>query len=218
MNLCLVTFHSAAYAALAEVTEPNKEAYAEAHGYDFRTRIFNPLQPLTVGYQRIAFVRDLLSSYDWLWFTGTDSLVTNFRIALEPVIDAQPEAELIIATDAHGLQNDSFLIRNTHHMGLFLEAILGGFERYKSAPHLEQTHMADIAPRLGSALRFVPQRTLNSYDYAHYRYLGGRYAEARDAMGNDGQWQPGDLLIHWPAIPVPVRIELANKMLGEVIK
>ena len=39
-----------------------------------------------------------------------------------------------------------------------------------------------------------------------------------DLLGNDGQWQPGDFLIHWPGISLERRLNLAQLMLPQVIK
>jgi hypothetical protein len=40
----------------------------------------------------------------------------------------------------------------------------------------------------------------------------------KDLFGNDGQWQVGDFLIHWPAVALDKRIQLAHNMMGQVVK
>jgi hypothetical protein len=77
--------------------------------------------------------------------------------------------------------------------------------------------MIDTIEEIAPYMRIVPQRELNSYDYDEYP--GSiPHIYKKDLSGNDGQWQAGDFLIHWPAVPVPRRIMLAQQMLPLVVK
>jgi hypothetical protein len=70
---------------------------------------------------------------------------------------------------------------------------------------------------LGSGLKIVPQRLINSYDYD--QYPGSiPHVFKKDIFGNDGQWQLGDFLIQWPGIPNDRRIPLAQQMLTQIIQ
>jgi hypothetical protein len=69
---------------------------------------------------------------------------------------------------------------------------------------------------MADRIKIVPQRTMNSYDYDLYPGLVPHIYK-KDLLGNDGQWQSGDFLIHWPAVPLATRIKLAQEMLGQVI-
>ena len=35
--------------------------------------------------------------------------------------------------------------------------------------------------------------------------------EGIDLLGQDGQWYPGDFVIHWPGLPNNTRIQLAQQ-------
>jgi len=70
---------------------------------------------------------------------------------------------------------------------------------------------------MGDRIKIVPQRTINSYNYD--LYPGSiPHVYKKDLLGNDGQWQSGDFLIHWPGIPLAQRLVLAQDMLKQVIK
>lgn len=218
--ICVVTAHSAAYAPLAELTEPNKREYARRHGYDFRTLLLSSSdQPLSVGYQRYRFVLDVLElrQYSSVFWTGSDSLITNLTQSLEERFGSEIAwPGMIIANDARGINNDVVILRNRGETQEFLQHVLDTQAEYRSSPFLEQSAMEDFLPQYPRLVKFVPQRELNAYDYNHYLHLGDRYAQAVDALGNDGQWQPGDFLIHWPAVPNPTRIELVNQIQSQI--
>jgi hypothetical protein len=39
-----------------------------------------------------------------------------------------------------------------------------------------------------------------------------------DLLGNDGTWQKGDWLIHWPGTGLDLRLQLARHFMNEVVK
>jgi hypothetical protein len=77
--------------------------------------------------------------------------------------------------------------------------------------------MIDTIGMMGDRIKIVPQRELNAYNYDLYPGLIPHIYK-KDLLGNDGQWQPGDFLIHWPAVPNDQRITMAQQMLTQVVK
>jgi hypothetical protein len=84
-------------------------------------------------------------------------------------------------------------------------------------PWNDQQCMIDNIERLGDGLKIVPQKFINSYDYDLYPGIIPHIFK-KDLFGNDGQWQVGDFLIHWPAVALDKRIQLAHNMMGQVVK
>ena len=81
----------------------------------------------------------------------------------------------------------------------------------------DKTVSFDTIDMMGDRIKIVPQRQINSYDYD--QYPGSiPHVYKKDLLGNDGQWAPGDFLIHWPGIGLDRRIPLAEQMLTQVIK
>jgi hypothetical protein len=60
-------------------------------------------------------------------------------------------------------------------------------------------------------IKLVPQRTMNSYDYKMYGVDG------IDMLGNDGQWQQGDWVVHWPGLNNQLRVQLAQSFANVVV-
>ena len=219
MKFALVTAHNKIYQPLADLTwEKNKKLYAQKWGYDAVavTDGFNSV--LDIPWHRHRTIIQLLESgkYEWIHACGCDTMITNFDMRLEHIID--DSADFIIATDCFNINNDSFLVRATPLAINWLKYLDGLQSHYAGKhPWNDQQAMIDNIERLGDRLKVVPQRVLNSYDYD--QYPGSiPHVYKRDIFGNDGQWQPGDFLIQWPGIPNDRRISLAQQMLNQIIQ
>lgn len=219
MNFALVTAHNEAYQSLADITwTQNKKLYAERWGYDAIAKTDGFNYPVSqISFERSELIIKLLESnkYDWIHACGCDTMITNFTIPLDTLVD--DDSHFIIATDCFNINNDSFLARNSPECIVWLKHIVSIREQYANHPWYDQQAMIDNIEKLGSRLKIVPQRVLNSYDYD--QYPGSvPHVYKKDLFGNDGQWAPGDFLIQWPGIPNNRRIPLAQTMLTQVIK
>jgi hypothetical protein len=219
MNFALVTAHNESYQPLADITwDQNKKLYAEQHGYDAIAKTTDFKYPIHTGisFERTELIIELLESgqYDWIHACGCDTMITNFTIKLEDIADN--DYDFVIATDCYNINNDSMLIRNAPTSIAWLKHVVSLREQYLTAKWLDQSAMIDTVDMMGDRIKIVPQRVLNSYNYDLYPMEPHIYK--KDLMGNDGQWQPGDFLIHWPAVTVPERIIMAQDMLTKVIK
>ena len=104
MKNAITTLHTPwNYQELADLTNPNKQRYCDKHGYDFVPHFTNfdfdkyyvdENRPKGManwhgGFEKIGLVLRLLKSgkYDWVFWLGTDTLITNFDIKIEEVID-----------------------------------------------------------------------------------------------------------------------------------
>jgi hypothetical protein len=218
LKFALVTAHNAAYQPLADITwENNKKLYAQKHGYDAIAMTTGFQYPLPqISFDRTRTIVELLESgkYDWIHACGCDTMITNFNIKLEDLID--PNYDFIIATDCFNINNDSFLAKNSPVTIAWLKKVLEIREQYADHYWYDQQAMIDTIDMMGDKIKIVPQRVLNSYDYD--QYPGSiPHIYKRDMFGNDGQWADGDFLIQWPGIPNDRRIPLAAAMLGKVI-
>jgi hypothetical protein len=142
-------------------------------------------------------------------------MITNFDIRLEDLVD--DDYDFVIAVDCYNINNDSFLARATPNTIAWLRNTVSLREAYSGAKWLDQSAMIDTIDMMGDRIKIVPQRVMNSYDYDQYPGLVPHIYK-KDLLGNDGQWQPGDFLIHWPAVALDKRIVLAQNMLEQVIK
>lgn len=218
MKFALVTAYNEAYQSLADLTwEKNKKLYAQKWGYDTYTVTDGFANIGDIAWARTRKVVELLEAgYDWVHAVGCDTMITNFNIRLEDIVDN--DSDFIIATDCFNINNDSYLAHNTKNCIDWLKYLDTLQDQYcMKHPWNDQQCMIDNIERLGNGLKIVPQRLINSYDYD--QYPGSiPHVYKRDIFGNDGQWQSGDFLIQWPGIPNERRIPLAQQMLTQIIQ
>lgn len=225
MNIAVVNAHLPNYAELAAITTyGNRKEYCALHGYDLHVMTSGWRMPARhpVSWDRLAFAVSLLKSgkYGWVYICGTDTLHTNFRIRIEHLIDL--DYHVIAASEwCSPIQADSVLIRNSRQGLGWAETILGAYEQYKNNVWVEQSAMIESLKDNMDIIKLLPQRRMNSYNYPLYReqYPNSKeVANGVDCFGNDGQWKVGDFLIHWPGIPLVMRINEAKRLLPLVHK
>lgn len=230
----LVELHDANYQALADVTWiDNKLKYAELHGYKTFCRTDNFVPNVGIGYQKIYYIKELMETnpdVEWFWWTGTDTMITNFGTRIQDRIDNRYHA--IFTVDVNGINADSFLIRNTPEGRKIINGVLALEQESSKHWDVEQRAISNLLGFPGTSeagwpfgddlkitneyadiVKLVPQRYMNSFNYALYHYT-----DHRDKLGWDGNWQLGDWLIHWPATPLDYRLQLYQFYKEHIIK
>jgi len=236
----IFTHHNAAYQELADMTwHQNKLIYAKKHGYATHVQTDNFVTangkvPMT-GFEKVYQAKVILEEhpeYEWIWWTGTDSLITNMNVRLEDRVLNQ--YHFIVSTDVNGINADSFLLRNSPEGRKFLDDWLAMEEECSTFWDTEQRAIAlmlglpvtadpswappgpfEVCEQYQSIVKVVPQRYLNSYNYNVY---GNEYPDQRDKSGVNGNWSFGDWLIHWPGTPMHMRLELAKFYIAHVMR
>jgi len=192
IKMAIVSIFNDTHKDLAEFTwNNNKVKYAEKHGYlaVAKTDNFSPEQ---VHFDKFIHLLDVMEKnpeLDWVWWLDNDAMITNFNIKLENLIDA--DYHIIMATDIAALNTGSFIVRNSSQAKEWLNFLLSKKKEYKNDKKwFEQQAVIDFYPRFQNLFKIVPQQWLNSYDYKMYN------VEGIDLLGLDGQWYPGDFVIH----------------------
>jgi hypothetical protein len=224
MNIGLVTIYTDHIKELAKITvEYNKRRYCRKHNYDLIIKKDNFILS-HYGFEKIRLIIELLKTnkYDWLFWCGSDTLITNFNIKIEDLIDNN--YHFIIANDVWDWNADSFLIRNSLEAIGFFEEVLSLKDTYvdennnardfgKRLPDGgarawgEQGVMVDLKEKYATITKEVPQKVLNSYLYK--MYPSPWHQKGLDCKGNDGTWSDGDFLVHWPGMSDDLRLQLA---------
>ena len=213
--IIMATMHDSNYAELAtETWENNKVKYAERHGYAYvaKTDDFYGFPP---GFEKIQFLIDLLDTYadaEWIWWTGTDSMVTNFETKIEDKIKFEGiDPKVIMSSDFNfDINCDSILVKNTPEAKAWLQEIMDLMPRYADHQFKEQQAMLDIMDKYDDVVMIMPQHYMNSYEYKMYEVPPWNYTAAVDVNGHRGQWEPGDWLVHWPGTQPSERMELVK--------
>lgn len=213
MTGALVTIHHGeAYKQLSNLTwENNRELYAKKNGYDTVVRTDN-FGGMNLGFAKISLLIDALKTnkYDFVFWSGTDTIITNFSIRLESLF--YDGFHITMATDFNGLQSDSILIRNTMEGRAWLKMIMDNMPTYLNHPFLEQGVMMETYNQYKHILKLVPQRYMNSYFYDLYKNKGAK--SNNDSLGFSGQWEKGDFLLHMPDQPMHIRLERFNDIIN----
>lgn len=191
---------------LAALTIPNKQEYCQRHGYEFQTHELGGEGINIEGqysYRRMGFLLEKLKSegWDWVWVSGLDVLITNLTIKLESIIDEN--FGLIHSCDAMDpclACMDSYLV--SPKAIPLLESVMsyrnnpiGGLQEQSTTIALVQEE------RFRGIRKLLPQRVMNSYQYraenmTPYAGSGENWVKGIDSMGESGEWQPGDFVIH----------------------
>jgi glycosyltransferase involved in cell wall biosynthesis len=204
-KMAIVSLFNERHRDLADLTWANKEKYAEKHGYlaVAKTDNFSTEQ---VHFDKFVHILDVMNKHpdvDWVWWLDNDAMITNFDIRAEDLVDN--EYHVIMPTDIAALNTGSFLVRNSTKAREWLEFLLSKKKEYKNDNKwFEQQAVIDFYPKFQELFKIVPQQWLNSYDYNMYG------VEGIDLLGQDGQWYPGDFVIHWPGLQNEVRVQLAK--------
>lgn len=214
-------------------TEYNKRKYCEKYDYDLIVQTKNFSHP-NLGFAKIGLVLDILKSnkYDWVYWVGSDTMITNYDIQLDELIDNN--YHFIISYDIWDFNSDSFLIRNSSEGLDYLQQIWNLIPDYLDENNkpkdfgltlpdgggrawAEQGAMIDLYnnnPEYQQIIKPMHQKFMNSYLY--HLYPSSWHQKAKDCKGNNGQWSEGDFLVHWPGMDNNTRFNLAVQFLDLV--
>jgi hypothetical protein len=224
--IIMATCHTPNYAELSAATwDNNKVKYAERHGYATCAKTDDwVFEPRFMGWERMQFILDLLNTYEdaeWIWWTGTDSLVMNHTTRIEDKIaEADPEGkyDIIVSGDFNEIiNNDSMLVRNSENSRDYFGFLMEAMPDFVNHRYSEQGFMIDTYEQYSEIIKLMPQRFMNSYEYKMYRVQPWMYQDHRDVAGNDGQWREGDWLVHWPGTQYQERMELLKEYQEKII-
>lgn len=217
MNFAIISLHTSNFQPLADLTwNQNKVLYADKQGYGYACKT-DGFYNVGLGFEKIWFINDMLNAYpeiDWFWWTGCDTLVTNMTTGLESKVNSN--YHFIISTDCNGINADSFLIRNSPEGRDYIKMIMSKQPDYKDHGWAEQQVIIDTLDNYKNIIKIVPQREINAYNYSLYPECAPPEKQL-DKLGFDGNWQQGDLLIHWPGTGLAHRIHLASYYMQQVI-
>lgn len=201
------------YQSMADITwTQNKKLYCEHWGYPYHIKTDG--FKYVVSYEKIKFMLDVMRDhpeYDWLYWAGTDTLITNFYIKLESFVD--DNYHIIMSMDINNINADSFMLKNTKESREYFEFIWSLAPKYNNHMWWEQQAMIDNMDKYQHLFKLVPQKTFNSFLYRQLYW--NMYGSSIDRTGNDGQWEPGDFLLHVPHQGLPKK-EILEKFLGLV--
>jgi hypothetical protein len=193
----LATYSTRNYRVLYEITFANMAAYCARHGYTFRPSIFTG-QPTKMGASKADYLGSLLEEgFETILWMDADALVTNPEISIEDRLAG--EGGLTICSDLFGLNGGVFLFDESA-LGQQLLYAISVISQSMGNEQAAITYLSAIEPYQG-LIHVKPQRWMNSY-------LNEEYGRPAWWMGN---WEPGDFILHLPALSLERRVELARE-------
>lgn len=187
----------------------NKKKYCELHGYDFLlcNEVLDPSRP--PSWSKVLLLGELLenSSYKWLFWTDADSLIMNYSIRLEDLIDDR--YDMIITRDFASICAGEFFLKKSEWSKQFLKDIYTHTECINHG-WWEQCAMIEelkIKPYLYDHILILPQRIMNSFS----KEVFGHH------VGEKEIYQRGDFIFHFAAARGALLDGLMKKYSQEVI-
>lgn len=211
MNLKIVSASSPSFRQVADITEPNKRAYAEKHGFQCVFPVYE--NPDDHGYGRINIIQDNLTDCDWLLWMGADTIFTDF--GTDARIFLRDHYDLICAFDNHGLQSDVMFIRNCQAIRNLLYAVLFRKEKDQDKPEFmaacEQGSMVCVLAGLEEYQDALPCSALNVSPV--------RVLEADKTINRyENDYRPGDFIYHTPGMPIEDKVRLLKAKAESILQ
>lgn len=229
----LVNIHDHNFNQLCDMTwTNNRKLYAEKHSYETFSLTEGFSSDISLGWQRLLFIENVMlsrSDIAWIWLTGSDTMVTNFNIKIEDRIDNN--YHYMMSVDFNSVNADSVLFRNSVEGRKLIREIIDLEPKYRNDPWHEQGAMADmfglprdlspwpehISEAYKNIVKIMPQKYMNSYEYSGYHPGYPHSRNNLDRMGQYGNWESGDWLIHWPGTTLEHRMNAAARYSKEVL-
>lgn len=222
MTYAIVTMHDSNYSALADITyEQNKKPYCEYHGYYLFAKTNNFSAGKSVYFDKIRYCLEVLENnptIKWIWWLDCDAVITNFKTTIEEWCN--DNFDFIVTLDRYALNNGSYFLKNSTIAKQFLRDILALEQQHLTSQWPDQQPMIDLIAEhehYQKMTEFHSQRDFNSYDYDFYHKDHGNTHDW-DLFGNNGNWQEGDFVCHYPGVKYESKLELAKNILEKVIK
>lgn len=195
--MMILSYYTPSFAELASVTLPTVSEYAARRGYSHVTCVGSAAEENSkYGFRKTDIALAMLRGTDVLWVLDVDAIITNHTVRLEDFLDHN---YFYGTHDANGFNAGSYLIRNTDEGQNFLNEVLNSEPFFAGEQPAMETALANKTGIFG---KMLPQCSINSYLYEEY---GQQRSHA------EGQWQPGDLVLHLPGCTNQRRIEIFTR-------
>lgn len=208
MRVIVCSMFSPSHQELADISVPNLQEYANRHGYELR--IIN-IENDKWEYKKHEAFKEWMDKdeCDLIWYKDVDSLITNLSIPIESFVD--DENVFYLTKDFNEINGGSVIIKNTIGGRMFNDMVLENGGMFENEQNLFNSF-----PILVFGVDFM--KTLSHPSINSYKY--DLYPECKSHVGREdlGDWQPGNFVIHFPALQLKDRIELMKWYSQKIIR
>lgn len=217
------------YQEVGPLSAQNKYEYAMKNGYSFLCYRSYESYDRPPSWFKIPLILSLMESYDWIFWSDADSIVTNFNIKVEEIIEKKyerkktvflspaispvevnlpdlKEQNYIITQDDYSPCMGEFMIRNCEwSKKFFLE--INNQTQFINDPIWEnraQDYLMFHNSKILEYCKFIPKKEMNAF--------------YKNAKGEDLDWQQGDFVCHFPATEPERRLRYTKELIQKVIR
>ncbi len=200
--------YSPSHEGLADICVPNLERYAKRHGYELRTiHIEND----KYHYKKHEAFKEWMDKdeCDVIFYCDVDTLIMNHEYRVEDFING--DDFFYITADPNGLNGGVVIFRNGMRGKIFNDFVLEQRFNYENEQNVYDAFREH--KNVGRMISVKPHPSFNQYDYS-------LYIECKDRMGREdlGDWQPGNFLIHFPALSPGNKIAMMQEYSKKIIE
>jgi len=182
---------------VAWLSIPSIQRYCLKHGYSLTVHRGSFGDPNRLPcFQKTDMAQALMSGTDVLFVVDVDILITNYAVRLESFLT--PKASLFGCEDVNGFNAGLYMVRNTQ-VGRDLMEFASAYGRMAPDGHGDQNAIRKWIEFNPHEYQRAPHPAFNSYLYEEY---GGKRTH------EEGQWEPGDFILHLPGCTNQRRIEI----------
>jgi hypothetical protein len=191
-KIAIVTLYDGKYADICKYSVQNKMAYSRKYGYDFyyfdeyldKTKSFN--------YNKMLVVGSILDTgkYEWVWWVNIDSVILNFGIGLDGIIDDKYEL-IFTKNSGNVITTGSCFFKNTELVRSFINGVCDlNCEYMKWVDHniFDQydpfvSYLLNFGRQYLCVTKLIDERVCNSY--------------CDDGISGGSVYEEGDFLIQF---------------------
>lgn len=210
MKIAVQILYTESWQPIADIVLPVAEKYCLKHGYNIIVGKYPEPCLSDFGYKKLENIKLLFENneYDVIWSLDLDTLITNLKVKVEDFIGN--DHDFYICKYPNGINAGSFIFKNTEWAIEFLRRTIG----YRGRPKMycEQDAFNRYVNVYGvENIKFIEHPSINSTLFKLYPEFGKQKHE-------DGQWEPGDFVLHLPALGIEKRIELLNEYKSKIVE
>jgi len=96
--------NSPRYKEMGDFSSLNKLQYCQKHGYEFLCHRNYEGYKRPISWYKILSIMDLITEYDWVFWTDADSFIVNMDIKLEDIINSQGKEKTTLRIDEKNIE------------------------------------------------------------------------------------------------------------------
>ena len=162
-KIAIVTLFDIGYMDISKYSIQNKLAYSRKYGYDFYYFDEYLDKAKSFNYNKMLVVRNILDTgkYEWVWWVNIDSIILNFGIGLDSIID--DGYELIFTKNCNNvITSGSCFFKNTE----LVKSFIGESCEYMKESGVDISYILNFGSQCRqylSVTKLIDERVCNSY-------------------------------------------------------